>query len=75
MTQSDVKEDIRQAPVDDQDRDKFAHYVPKDKLADAMVFGTPLTALCGKLWVPTRDGLKFPICPECQEAYNSLAHD
>jgi hypothetical protein len=59
-------------PTDEGDHDKFAHYVPKDKLADAMVFGTPLRALCGKMWVPTRDGLKFPVCPECKEKYEQF---
>jgi hypothetical protein len=36
------------------------------------VFGTPIKALCGKVWVPSRDPRKFPICPECKEIYESL---
>lgn len=54
------------------DHDKFAHYVQKDKLADALVFGTPLKALCGKMWVPTRDPEKFPVCPECKKKWEQL---
>jgi len=29
-------------------------------------------ALCGKVWIPNRDPQKFPVCPECQEIYDSL---
>ena len=37
------------------DHERFSHYVPKDKLTEAMVMGTPVVALCGKVWVPSRD--------------------
>ncbi|HEU5034929.1 MAG TPA: DUF3039 domain-containing protein [Mycobacteriales bacterium] len=52
------------------DHEKFAHYVEKDKITEAMVLGTPVVALCGKVWVPTRDPSKFPVCPECQRLYD-----
>lgn len=48
------------------DHDRFAHYVPKRLLAEATILGTPLRALCGKQWVPTRDGMRFPVCPDCK---------
>lgn len=54
------------------DDDKFSHYVQKELLADAVVFGTPLTALCGKKWVPTRDASKFPVCPECKDIWEGF---
>jgi hypothetical protein len=38
-----------------------------------MVMGTPVVALCGKVWVPSRDPEKFPVCPECKEIWESLA--
>jgi hypothetical protein len=38
-----------------------------------MVMGTPVVALCGKVWVPSRDGTKFPVCPECKEIWEGLA--
>jgi hypothetical protein len=46
--------------------------VEKDKLTEAMVMGTPVVALCGKVWVPSRDGTKFPVCPDCKEIWESL---
>jgi hypothetical protein len=37
-----------------------------------MVTGTPIRALCGKIWVPSRDPKKYPVCPECKEIYAGL---
>lgn len=51
------------------DHERFSHYVEKDKATEAFVLGTPVTALCGKVWVPSRDGTKFPVCPECKRLY------
>ena len=65
-------EDRRTVPTEDGDHEKFSHFVPKDKLTEAMVMGTPVVALCGKVWVPSRAPEKFPVCPECQEIWESL---
>jgi len=56
----------------DGDHDKFAHYAEKDEIMEAFVNGTPIIALCGKIWVPTRDGSLFPVCPECDKIYRRL---
>ena len=37
--------------------------------------GTPVVALCGKVWVPSRAPEKFPVCPECKEVWESLKDD
>ena len=37
--------------------------------------GTPVVALCGKVWVPSRAPEKFPVCPECKEIWESLNDD
>ena len=58
--------------VEEGDHERFSHYVPKDKLTEAMVMGTPVVALCGKVWVPSRDPERFPVCPECKEIWESL---
>lgn len=63
-------EDARTRPsTDDGDQERFSHYVPKDKLTEAMVNGTPVIALCGKVWVPSRDPKKYPVCPKCKEIW------
>ena len=59
--------------LDDGDHERMSHYADKDKLMEAMVMGTPVVALCGKVWVPSRDPNRFPICPECKEIYDSLS--
>jgi hypothetical protein len=68
----DIKERERLSSVDEGDHERFAHIVwtpGKDAgavLMHARLNGTPVTALCGKKWVPSRDPEKFPICPECK---------
>ena len=52
--------------VEPGDHDRFAHYVPKAKLTAALINGTPVRALCGKIWVPSRDPERYPVCPECK---------
>ena len=36
-------------------------------VVESMVTGTPVRALCGKLWVPNRDPRKYPLCPTCKD--------
>ncbi len=55
--------------LDEGDHERFSHYVPKNKLTEAMVMGTPVVALCGKVWVPSRNPDRFPVCPECKEIW------
>lgn len=57
--------------LDEGDHERLSHYCDKDKLTEAMVLGTPVIALCGKVWVPSRDPSRFPVCPECKEIYDS----
>lgn len=57
------------------DHERLAHYVPKEQLESAIFNGTPCIALCGKVWTPTRDSAKFPVCPECKEIYESFEDD
>jgi hypothetical protein len=57
---------------DAQDHERLSHYVTKDRLTEALVMGTPVVALCGKVWVPSRDPQEFPVCPECKEIWESL---
>lgn len=61
--------------LDEGDHERFSHYVDKAKLTEAMVMGTPVIALCGKVWVPSRNPDRFPVCPECKEIWESLTPD
>ena len=68
-----LDEDVRpDLSFGDGDHERFSHYVDKDKIVDSAVLGTAVVAICGKVWVPSRDPKKFPVCPECKEIYESL---
>lgn len=58
--------------LDDGDHERFAHYVDKVEMTKSAVTGEPVTALCGKKWVPSRDPQKFPVCPECKKIFEAL---
>lgn len=71
-TAVDERVEERTVPTDEGDHERFSHYVDKHKLTEAMVMGTPVVALCGKVWVPSRAPEKFPVCPECKEIWESF---
>lgn len=68
--------DRRLSDGDPGDHDRFAHYIlgrdPQAKITKAMITGRPLTALCGKRWVPSRDASRYPVCPECEQIKNKI---
>lgn len=65
-------EEVTTEQVEPGDHERYSHYVRKEKIVESAVMGTPVIALCGKVWVPNRDPQKFPVCPECQEIYDGL---
>ena len=73
---------VRPEPhVDDGDHERMSHivlegfrplegdgFVPVGtNVVEGMVNGTPVRALCGKVWVPGRDPARYPPCPTCRE--------
>ena len=55
---------------------EVAHIVKSDgdavaKVTEARVYGTPLEALCGKVFVPQRDPTKLPMCAVCKDIYET----
>jgi hypothetical protein len=65
-------EPVPQVSHGDGDHERFAHYVKRDKIMDSALSGSPVVALCGKVWVPGRDPKKYPVCPMCKEIYEGL---
>jgi hypothetical protein len=66
--------------LDDGDHERMSHivlegfklrkgrFVPAGtNVVEGMVTGTPVRALCGKVWVPGRDPTRYPLCPTCRE--------
>jgi hypothetical protein len=39
------------------------------KVLEARIYGTPLEALCGHVWVPSRDPKQLPVCEACKSIY------
>lgn len=66
------REEVLPEVAEPGDHERFSHYVRKEKILESAVSGTPVVALCGKVWVPGRDPQKFPVCPMCKEIYDSL---
>lgn len=67
-------------PILDGDHERMTHivlegYHPDEgefvstgpSVVEGMVNGTPVKALCGKIWVPGRDPKRYPLCPTCRE--------
>lgn len=66
--------------IDEGDHERFAHivlegfrakgggFIPAGtNVVEGMVNSVPVTALCGKVWVPGRDASRYPLCPTCKE--------
>ena len=41
------------------------------KVLEARIYGTPLEALCGHVWIPSRDPKQLPLCDKCKDIYET----
>jgi hypothetical protein len=41
------------------------------KVLRARIEGTPLEALCGHRWIPSRDPKQLPLCATCKDIYDT----
>lgn len=41
------------------------------KILEARINGTPIEALCGHVWVPSRDPKQLPLCDVCKDIYET----
>src|SRR5215210_7182049 len=39
------------------------------KVLEARIYGTPIEALCGHVWIPSRDPKQLPVCEACKSVY------
>lgn len=65
-------EALPQQKEDLKEENRYAHYAEKVSITEGYVMGTPILAICGKIFVPSRDPKKFPICPICKELAEAL---
>lgn len=68
-------EETKQQEQDTDGNKIFAHYAEAAKVTESYVLGTPIEALCGKMFIPHRDPRKYPICPECKELVEIFSLD
>ena len=54
------------------DEERYAHYVRKERQLESAFTGRLVVALCGKVWVPTRNPESFPVCPVCKEIFEQM---
>ncbi len=72
-TQLDETTEIRQ----DLDKAKAAHIIKTEegenaaaKVMEARLYGYPIEALCGHIFVPQQDPQKLPMCAACKEIHD-----
>ena len=68
----ELEELLNKEQVEEGDHERFSHYANKNKIMESALTGKPIRALCGKLWTPSRDPEKFPVCPTCKEIYETM---
>ena len=57
------------AHIVDPDGDKRE---PSVIVLDAMVNGKSLKALCGHIWIPSRNPDNYPICKKCLDVFDAM---
>jgi len=72
MSNSTVLENILEDLETDSNTPKYAHYAESASVTEGYIMGTPVIALCGKIFVPSRDPEKLRICPPCKKLAEAL---
>lgn len=54
------------------DPGKHSHYVRREKVTDAIVFGQAVEALCGYVFVPHKNPERMPVCQRCHELHEAM---
>lgn len=61
-----------QPNLTEEDSDDVAHIVMKGDQMRGYFTGEAITALCGKVWVPSRDYEGLPVCQACSDERDRL---
>ena len=71
MAESDLLERL-DVETQGGEEEKFAHYAEAASVTEGYVRGTPVIALCGKIFVPSRNPERLRVCPICKEVMDSV---
>lgn len=52
----------------------WKHYLHTSKFEIVWFEGTPVSALCGFTWLPSKNPDNHPLCPVCEVIYNGLGN-
>lgn len=63
---------LRPDPQTETDEPDVAHIVMKDDQMLGYLEGTPIRALCGVVFVPSKDFEGLPVCKECQDKKDKI---
>lgn len=58
--------------TDSSDHNEFAHYAEAASVTEGYVMGTPVQALCGKIFIPSKNPERLKLCPTCKEIVDAL---
>ena len=58
--------------LDDKNDEHLAHYADAAEVTEGYIMGTPVIALCGKIFVPSRNPEKLRVCPICKDLVEAL---
>ena len=75
MQTLEIIETSEKIELDDEGNEIFAHYAEKVSITAGYVMGTPVQAICGKVFVPSKNPEKLKVCPTCKEIMDALFLD
>lgn len=67
--------ELLQEQSQDIDEGRYAHYAEAGSVTEGYVLGKPVVAICGEIFIPSRDPKKYPVCPACKKIVEALLLD
>lgn len=72
MSDLDLLENPETDATDTDSSDDFAHYAESSEVTEGYIMGTPVIALCGKIFIPSKDPKNLRVCPICKQIVEAL---
>jgi hypothetical protein len=67
LVETDLDQD-----TDSENNDELAHYAEAASVTEGYIMGTPVQALCGKIFIPSKNPERLKLCPICKEIADSV---
>jgi len=69
LTDTSLRPEVTPTDVDEPE---VAHIAQKTDVNRAYVTGEAIVALCGEVFVPTRDPSRYPVCEPCKRVLDQI---